>query len=279
VIRLKRRRTGAHVPGAFREPKLTQGALKLIDIYYAAQQPGGKFEFDSAAWKPAKNALKKDSGNKCAYCEASTAVVAHGDVEHFRPKSEYWWLALAFDNYLFSCQICNQTYKKDHFPIRGAKCVSPPVPPAKPGEPDLSALARSLVLDATATDDAALIALWNREDPELINPYFEDPEPLFSYRADDAIEEIWVESAGGERADRALKASSDFLGLNREELRRDRYAHYLPFAVLKAVLDELAAGSLRDRVVADIRRQQAQQQPFAGMKRYFARQWTLPGPL
>jgi hypothetical protein len=277
VIRLTRRRAGTAVPASFREPKLTQTAGKLIDIHYAAQQ-SGKYEFDSSAWKPAKAALKKDTGNKCAYCEASTAVVAHGDVEHFRPKSVYWWLAFVFDNYLFSCQICNQTYKKDHFPIRGIKAASPPMPAAKPEEPALAALARSLIVDASTVDDAALVALWSGEDADLLNPYLEDPEPLLAYRADDANEEIWLESSGGARADRVLKACSDILGLNREELRRDRYAHYLPFAVLKAVLDEPLSAGLRQRVVVDIRRQQGQQQPFAGMKRHFARQWGLPGP-
>jgi hypothetical protein len=277
VIRLTRRRTGADLPAAFKEPKLTQSAHKLIDIHYAAQS-SGKYEFDSAAWKPAKGALKKDTGNKCAYCEASTSVVAHGDVEHFRPKSKYWWLALVFDNYLFSCQICNQTYKKDHFPVQGAPAAAPVMPRAKPPEPALSVLARSLVLDASLLDDAALLALWGAEDADLVNPYFEDPEALLIYRADDANEEIWLESGGGARADRAMTACSDILGLNREELRRDRYANYLPFAVFKAVLDNEITDALRKRVVAEVRRQQGRKEPFAGMKRHFARRWGLPGP-
>ena len=73
--------------------------------------------FDSTFWKLAKTQLKKESLGKCAYCEANTEVVAHGDVEHYRPKSVYWWLAYTYDNYLYACQICNQIYKSDNFPI------------------------------------------------------------------------------------------------------------------------------------------------------------------
>ena len=62
----------------------------------------------SRVWKAAKPQLKIESGGKCAYCESPTDTVAHGDVEHFRPKSVYWWLAYCYDNYVYACQICNQ---------------------------------------------------------------------------------------------------------------------------------------------------------------------------
>jgi hypothetical protein len=47
-------------------------------------------EFNSNVWKVAKPQLKLESGSKCAYCESPTDSVAHGDVEHYRPKSKYW---------------------------------------------------------------------------------------------------------------------------------------------------------------------------------------------
>jgi 5-methylcytosine-specific restriction endonuclease McrA len=73
---------------------------------------GGKVEFDAGHWKPGKKQLKAESFGKCAYCEAPTTVVAHGDVEHFRPKNVYWWLAYCYDNHLFACQICNQSQER-----------------------------------------------------------------------------------------------------------------------------------------------------------------------
>ncbi|MDP9412777.1 MAG: hypothetical protein M3Q08_01520 [Pseudomonadota bacterium] len=264
------------MPKAFQQPKLAASAEKLARIYYDAQQ-SGKFSFESSAWKPAKGALKKDTGGKCAYCEASTDVVAHGDVEHFRPKSIYWWLAFVFDNYLFSCQICNQTYKGDKFPISGTPALAPVMPPALPSGQALSNLLTTLVLDPTTATDAHLIALWAAEDADLPNPYLEDPEPFFTYEADDRNREIWMRSAGGLRADRAFAAADTVLGLNREELRRLRYADYRPFFMLRATLDQLTP-DLRREVLRELRVQQGRRQPFAGMKRFFAKKWALPGP-
>jgi hypothetical protein len=276
MIRLERRRGAAHVPKAFQQPKLSAAAEKLARLYYDAQQ-AGKFGFESSAWKPAKGALKKDTGGKCAYCEASTDVVAHGDVEHFRPKSIYWWLAFVFDNYLFSCQICNQTYKGDKFPIAGTVSPAPAMPAALPSGAALAALLDTLILDPTTVDDAHLLALWAAEDADLPNPYLEDPEPLFRYEADDRNREMWIRSTGSARADRAYAAAEAVLGLNREELRRLRYADYRTFFMLRATIDQLTP-SLRQEVLRELRVQQGRAQPFAGMKRYFARGWGLPGP-
>lgn len=277
MIRLQRRRGSAHIPKAFMQPKLAASAEKLVRIHYEAQQTG-KYVFESSAWKPAKGTLKKDAAGKCAYCEASTEVVAHGDVEHFRPKSVYWWLAFAFDNYLFSCQICNQSYKGDKFPISGALAPAPLMPPAPPSGQELEDLVTSLILDPMALADADLLALWAAEDADLPNPYFEDPEPLFTWEADDRNREIWMRSAGGPRADRAFGAANTVLGINREELRRLRYADYRPFFMLWMTLGQLTP-DLQQEVVRELRLQQGRRQPFAGMKRYFAKGWGLPGPL
>lgn len=277
MIRLKRRRTAAHVPKSFQPPKLTVTAGKLAEIYYAGLL-SGKMEFSSSAWKPAKGRLKEDAGGKCAYCEASTAIVAHGDVEHFRPKSVYWWLAFAFDNYLFSCQICNQSYKGDRFPISGPLAGAPAMPPAPPVGQDLDDLLEALILDATAVDDDHLKAIWDDELADLPHPYLEDPEPLFRYEADDGNQEIWLRSAGGERADRALSAVETVLGLNREELRRQRYNDYRTFALLRTMTLTPLDPATRQQVVNELRIQQGRSQPFAGMKRFFAKSWALPGP-
>ena len=64
-----------------------------------------KQKFASGRWKEAKPQLLAETFGKCAYCEAPTHEVAFGDVEHYRPKSEYWWLAYNYDNYLASCQL------------------------------------------------------------------------------------------------------------------------------------------------------------------------------
>jgi len=83
--------------------------------------------------KSVKNALKKDQHSKCAFCEAKVDHVAHGDVEHFRPKKGfrqsatddlgrpgYYWLAYSWENLFFACQICNQRHKGNLFPLADA---------------------------------------------------------------------------------------------------------------------------------------------------------------
>ncbi len=58
-----------------------------------------------------KKTLEKLYNNKCAYCETN---IERWDVEHFRPKSLYPWLAYSWDNLLLACPTCNG-HKSNHF--------------------------------------------------------------------------------------------------------------------------------------------------------------------
>jgi uncharacterized protein (TIGR02646 family) len=111
---------------------LTEKGLELTNNLKLAFENGErKFEFDSAVYggKTVKSALIRIQHNKCCFCESSLHA-QHGDVEHFRPKggwiqeekdklSEvgYYWLAYDWDNMFLACQKCNQTFKKNYFPI------------------------------------------------------------------------------------------------------------------------------------------------------------------
>ena len=53
-------------------------------------------------------ALRNETHDKCAYCEAFVTAVAHGDIEHITAKSLEPALAFEWDNLTFSCQRCNQ---------------------------------------------------------------------------------------------------------------------------------------------------------------------------
>src|SRR4051794_7502532 len=118
MIPLNRVRTATAVKAVYRGAGKRNKDVELMLAQRAfLNDPTKKVQFKSTFWKDAKVQLKKESKGKCAYCEANTEVVAHGDVEHYRPKSLYWWLAYTYDNYLFACQICNQVYKSDHFPF------------------------------------------------------------------------------------------------------------------------------------------------------------------
>lgn len=64
-----------------------------------------------------KDQLKRETQQKCAYCESRITVVAHGDIEHVTPKSIEPERAFEWQNLTFACQICNQnkTDKEDMF--------------------------------------------------------------------------------------------------------------------------------------------------------------------
>jgi len=49
--------------------------------------------------------------NKCAYCEAYIPHISPTEIEHFRPKGHYYWLAAEWSNLLLSCIHCNRPMK------------------------------------------------------------------------------------------------------------------------------------------------------------------------
>ena len=100
----------------------------------SAEYDSGKTKFDilSSIYGAAsvKQQLIDDQHGKCCFCEADFTANGYGDVEHLRPKAGftktrtgklnrpgYYWLAYDWDNLLFSCQICNQRFKKNYFPL------------------------------------------------------------------------------------------------------------------------------------------------------------------
>jgi hypothetical protein len=75
--------------------------------------------------------LRTAQADKCAFCESKISATGHGDVEHYRPKKAvaqkdgdaflrpgYYWLAYDWCNLLLACAICNQTFKRNLFPLR-----------------------------------------------------------------------------------------------------------------------------------------------------------------
>lgn len=109
---------------------------------------GKKPSFNSSFWGTYKNKFFESQNRKCAYCECF--ITNYGDVEHFRPKSVvqeiknegqerenlnnvverrfknacergYWWLAYDWNNYLLSCSLCNQPWKRALFPVENGR--------------------------------------------------------------------------------------------------------------------------------------------------------------
>ncbi len=68
-----------------------------------------------------KAKLKEIYHNKCCYCEQSIAD-SYQQVEHFRPKATYYWLAHSWDNLFLCCDRCNG-FKNDTFHIDGPQAT------------------------------------------------------------------------------------------------------------------------------------------------------------
>ncbi len=92
-----------------------------------------EFQFDSKIYghEDVKQALVTMHHGKCCYCESHVRHTSPGTIDHYRPKAAsqqspgtpfirpgYYWLAYNWENLLFSCPACNQTYKRNQFPLR-----------------------------------------------------------------------------------------------------------------------------------------------------------------
>lgn len=267
MIRLTRVRTRQAIPAAFHGTKRVARIRKLVDGFRA-----DSFDFQATVWKAAKKQLKTESAGKCAYCEAPTSVVAHGDVEHFRPKSVYWWLAYCYENYTYSCQICNQTYKGDQFPLSGK-------PMAPPGRFEAVAMLNPDPLEeAEGMAYAAFEFACSSERAHLVDVYREDPELFFKWEADPVLKAVRIAPrTKSSRSQLAARAAEAVLGLNREELTGLRWTIYEELATFRIALEALSPDSRAAlRVRAQIREMMSDRGEFAGMVRYFARdQWRL----
>lgn len=94
---------------------------------YDSGQREFKFRKGIYGAQSVKNVLLRAQYGKCCYCESEVRPLSYGDVEHYRPKGAvkqaenhpgYYWLAYNWNNLLFSCEVCNRSYKKALFPLK-----------------------------------------------------------------------------------------------------------------------------------------------------------------
>jgi len=148
--------------------------------------------------KIVKQQLIDEQHGKCCFCEADFTANGYGDVEHFRPKLAftktrmgklirpgYYWLAYDWNNLFFSCQICNQRFKKNYFPLE-----------------DESKRAKNHTFD------------YLEESPLLLNPSVDNPEGHITFNRH-------VPVAKSERGEASIKG----YGIDRPALNRIREAH------------------------------------------------------
>jgi uncharacterized protein (TIGR02646 family) len=275
MIALKRERTTT-ISTNFRGAKRVAYNLELLKL-----KRDGKLDADvnkvlkSATWKPAKKQLLKESKNKCAYCETPTTVIAYGDVEHFRPKSTYWWLAYCYENYLASCTVCNQMYKSDNFAISNAVMKGPAVMPTDT-DAQLQEMASAITPDPLNEAEGMplldLVAAMTGEFALLIDPYIEDPADYLAYQPILANKEMLVVPTKSVHA-KIVKACEDFFGINRQELRDLRFQHYCTYMTYKHTLTVPALPAQITTMINNrLKEFQKDGSQYAGMIRYLETQ-------
>lgn len=270
------------IPGGLRGRYLRDKCRALLEH----KRNKGHFssdDFKNSYWKPAKEQLIAETHDKCAYCEAPTAHVAWGDVEHYRPKSRYWWLAYCYDNYLYSCQVCNQGFKGNNFPVE-VEGIPFPEPPIHNASTDatLDDWQTRLCPDPVKPDEgythAKYIADHQSERPLLLNPYLDDPEKHLAWKAIPALEQVRLVSVDGDEfSARVVQAMEQYYGLNRERLCKKRFTWY---DAIELVVGTLGDSGLTPEVVASrkarLKRFLRPDCQYAGMIRYFVSEvWKL----
>ncbi|MCP4104751.1 MAG: TIGR02646 family protein [Desulfobacteraceae bacterium] len=91
---------------------------------------------------------------KCVYCEKDVGDSFY-HIEHYRPKSEYYWLAFFWDNLMICCDKCN-VYKNREFETDSQKV--------------------SFSIDCLKNIHNLTRVYNETERPKLVNPEFEDVE-------------------------------------------------------------------------------------------------------
>lgn len=275
MIKLNRIRTHPPIHENFFGAKRVEANLKLLKQKRDGEldKKGGK-KWNSGFWKESKKQLLIEANNKCAYCETPTRVVAYGDVEHFRPKSIYWWLAYSYENYLPSCGACNQEYKKDFFELEDkTKQLTGIKLNENLTDADLELLAPTLTVDPVDDNQGKKMSdsfrEQKREKALLINPYFDDPEKYFAYLPILETREVVI-IPKKPSYEKMVKACENLFGLNRKELIDFRFQWYLLYVTIRFTLAD-GGISAQTKVMNESRLKElrADDSAYAGMIRYF----------
>lgn len=270
------------LPDALHGVKRVQREYELARMRrgFLANGSEGSPAWKSDYWKDGKEVLKAESSGKCAYCETPFSAGGHGDVEHFRPKSTYWWLAYCYDNHCYSCQICNQSFKGDKFPIQGGTMKGPNVK-ASTSDASLDKLAGVLAPDPRKITAgytlSKFVGTCKQEKPGLLDPYIDDATEHFAWKVDPVNREVTLVAARATpRTKYVIRCAEECLGLNRETLKRRRYEIWEIADAFRTILTSQDVPATAKQVARNtLDSMRKPDQPYAGMLSYFAGQWGL----
>ncbi|CAN2042739.1 putative ATPase AAA-type core domain-containing protein [Candidatus Magnetomoraceae bacterium gMMP-15] len=161
---------------------------KLIDRALTTEKSEREFRSIIFTHPTVKERLHRIYNNKCAYCESK--VINYSEIDHYRPKKYYYWLAYEWSNLLLVCKKCNM-FKLNKFPIidEQQRVLSP-----------------QKQKNEWVADSKSFLA----EKPLLLNPEIDNPEDYLAFYPDGRIYAI----DGNIRGNTTI----DILNLNREDL-------------------------------------------------------------
>ena len=206
-----------------------KGAQKRIEFCNSHDAGGRSFDFDKKIYghKDVKKLLCEIQNDKCVFCETKFTHDSPGDVEHFRPKSVYYWLAYEWANLFLACEECNRRYKKDNFPLveESQRAVS--------HRGDM-----------------------RREQPLFIHPADENPEEFISFRG-----EIIFPINENSRGEATIKG----VGLDRVKLEADRRNYLRNLKLIFDLARNSPPTPLRDEALAHLQRCASEKGEYSAM--------------
>ncbi len=228
--------------------QLENGTLEIYKFYKSTTNAQIRYQDKFEVFKRVKPQAQALFNDKCAYCESLIAAIAFGDLEHFRPKTIYWWLSYEWDNLYSVCQICNQ-YKKDLFPIVGDRAKT---------------YSRGQELQA--------------EKYLLLDPCVDKPAFHFRYKLDEILKDVKIESISSifqpnnintfDGYDRG-QITIDTLGLNRKELCLSRFQKAKIIGIFLETLDSSqVTENILGEIISRLKEMVSIVAEYAGMSRH-----------
>ena len=190
-------------------------------------------------WKEdtVKKFLHESQHRKCCYCERIRDQKGDCDVEHFRPKSKYWWLVYDWNNLLISCKKCNQR-KGVKFPLQNNS--------------------KKAVNEKTNIKE---------ESPILINPLTENPEDFIIYHIPENDEPLMMKAIG--KCKRGDKTINELTGINDLELLQERAKCFRNYNFYYKILSLKKDEKIKSVIYKAIKRHMESSSTFAGLARFY----------
>jgi len=173
-------------------------------------------------------------------------------------------MAYTIDNYLLSCEICNQR-KSNTFDVRKQRANTGTLP-SETDQAQIEVFLTNYTLNPSniqfGNTVLGLKFLKALEQPKLLSPYLDDPELFFDWQYDDILKEVEIipKQTLSSRKKTDAQYTIDLLDLNRVPLMRKRYIEFAKFKFTK----ELGANiqSLRKLYLGNVCE-------FAAMNKFF----------